>query len=443
MKLCSRHLIGRTLLLAMSLVIPFVPAARGQVQTLKMPIQKPAPLTPSNPAEMKDAAPAPVRPGSYGNVDFDLEMKKIDTLIQLNERNPEAYFNRAWLFQFKGDVQKALQDYTKAIELDKGMADAFYNRGLLFARMKRYEEALKDFSEVIRLEPSIADGFCNRGNIYFQMGKLDLALNDYSAGLKSKPGDADLLYNRALVHLAKGDKSAANEDLKKSAELFHDRTRKEFPELASQPPLALKQAAIDGRVVEFLGFMPDELQQKIRDFEGIRAKVENGLLELEKNAKQSLGEKVRRQGNTLAFSIQGTDPRWTDVFGPKWPEMIKQNPTEPRIFHMSLGLAWKEEAQVLQQFQACLENPSFCQEAVPQNSALHMKRLNGSWKLVDGKTPEQWKEVQVMGQGIVEIIEWVNRSLSENKGKMADEEMVINLAKGYMQKIMALTSQKK
>lgn len=443
MGLFSRHLIGRTLFVAVSLVIAFVPAARSQGKTLKMPIEKPAPPTSSSPAEKKEAAASPVRTGSYSNVDFELEMKKIDTLIQINDKNPEAYFNRAWLFELKGDAQKALQDYTKAIELDKGMTDAFYNRGLLFARMKRYEEALKDFSEVIRLEPSNADGFCNRGSIHFQMGKTDLALNDYTAGLKAKASDADLLYNRALVYLAKGDKSAANEDLKNSAQLFHDRTRKEFPELASQPPLALKQAAIEGRVGEFLGFMPDELRQKIRGFEGTRIKVENGLLELEKKAKQLLGEKVRRQGNTLAFSIQGTDPRWMDIFGPKWPEMIKQNPTEPRVFYMSFGLAWKEEIQVLQQFQACLENPSFCQEAAPQNSALHMKRLSGSWKLVDGKTPEEWKEMQVMGQGIVGIMEWVNRSLSENKEKMADEELLINLAKGYMQKTMALTSSKK
>ena len=86
-----------------------------------------------------------------------LEMKKLEALIQLNDKSAEAFFNRARLYEYKGDLQKALQDYGKAIELDKGMKDAFYNRGLVFARMKKYDEALKDFSEVLRIEPS-ADG---------------------------------------------------------------------------------------------------------------------------------------------------------------------------------------------------------------------------------------------------------------------------------------------
>ena len=64
---------------------------------------------------------------------------------------------------------------------------------------------------------------------------MDLAVADYSAGLKIAPGDADLLYNRALVYLAKGEKEAAAQDLKKSAGLYHDRTRKEFPSSRLSP----------------------------------------------------------------------------------------------------------------------------------------------------------------------------------------------------------------
>ena len=89
---------------------------------------------------------------------------------------------------------------------------------------------------------------------------------------------------------------------------------------------------------EFLDYMPEQLREKVKGFEGVRIEVEKAFLELDQKAKQTLGEKVRRQGSTLAFSIEGKDPRWSDVFGPKWPDLVKQNPGEPRFFYVNLRI---------------------------------------------------------------------------------------------------------
>jgi tetratricopeptide (TPR) repeat protein len=377
------------------------------------------------------------------SVDFELEMKKLESLLSLNDKNADAYYNRGWLYEYKGDMPRAVQDYSKAIELDKKMKDAYYNRALALARMKKFEEALKDLSEAVKMEPASTDAICNRGSIHFQMGKLDLALADYEAGLKINPNDPDLRYNRALVFLAQGNKAAAGEDLKKAAQIFHDKTRKEFPELAPQVPAQLKKAALDCRVGEFLPHMSQETQQKVRLFEESRAKVDKAFEDLEKNARQILGDKVQRQKNTLAIPIEGTDPRWTEIFGPQWPEMVRQNPKEPRFFYLAQEFNWKEECQILQRFQACLENPAYCQETALPNSALQMRRVSGSWELADGKKPQEWKQAQVLGEGMVEITQWVSKFLAENKGKLAQEEMVIAMAKGYTERLVNLTSKVK
>jgi tetratricopeptide (TPR) repeat protein len=241
MKVSRRHpttalaaLAAVSVFTAMSL---FAHTSWGQERAQKFPI-KPAPQQPApKPAEKKDPSPSQVQAAPASTLDPEMELKKVEALIGVNDKNADAYFTRACLFELKGDNQRAAADYSRAIELDKGMKDALYNRGLLFARMKRFEEALKDLSELIRLDPSAPDALCNRGSVYFQTGKMDLALADYNAGLKIAPGDPDLLYNRALVYLAKGDKEAATQDLRKSAGLQHDKTRKEFPELAPQHPL--------------------------------------------------------------------------------------------------------------------------------------------------------------------------------------------------------------
>jgi len=414
----------------------------GQGKTDRIPIQKPS-AQPA-PKPQVPAPPAPQVPSVPGvSVDFELEMKKLESLLSLNDKNAEAYYNRGWLYEYKGDMPRAVQDYSKAIELDKKMKDAYYNRALALARMKKFEEALKDLSEAVKMEPASTDAICNRGSIHFQMGKLDLALADYEAGLKINPNDPDLRYNRALVFLAQGNKAAAGEDLKRAAQMFHDKTRKEFPELAPQVPAHLKKAALDCRVGEFLSHMSQETQQKVRLFEESRAKVDKAFEDLEKNARQILGDKVQRQKNTLAIPIEGTDPRWTEIFGPQWPEMVRQNPKEPRFFYLAQEFNWKEECRILQRFQACLENPAYCQETALPNSALQMRRSSGSWELADGKTPQEWKQAQVLGEGMVEITQWVSKFLAENKGKLAQEEMALAMAKGYTERLMNLTSKVK
>jgi tetratricopeptide (TPR) repeat protein len=434
---------------------PLLPQdARGQGKTDRIPIQKPSGQPAYKATEKKEVkeAPKPQSPTPAVPqvpaipavaVDFELEMKKLESLLSLNDKNADAYFNRGWLYEYKGDLPRAVQDYTKAIELDAKMKDAYFNRGLLLARMKKFEEALKDLSEVIKMEPASPDAICNRGSVYFQMGKLDFALADYEAGLKINPNDADLRYNRALVYLAQGNKAAASEDLKKAAQVFHDKTRKEFPELAPQVPAQLKNAALECRISEFLNYMPAETQQRVRSLEESRAKVDKAFVDLEKTARQILGEKVQRQKNTLAIPIEGTDPRWTEIFGAQWPEMVRQNPKEPRFFYLTMESIWKEECQILQKFQACLENPAYCQETALPNSALQMKRTGGAWELADGKKPQEWKQAQALGDGMVEIIQWVNKFLADNKGKLAHEEMVLALAKGYSERLMNLSNKVK
>ena len=202
----------------------FLSLSWGQGETFKAPIPKPSTQQP--PAKVAEKSAAPAAPAKKGDaLDFEFELKKINSLISVNDRNADAFFNRGWLYEHKGDLQLAEKDYSRAIELDGKNKDAYYNRGLLYARMKKHEEAIKDFSEVVKLDPGAADALCNRGSAQLQLGRIDLALTDFDAGLKTKPGDPDLLYNRGLAFIAKGNKSKAMEDFNKAAQAGHPKAK--------------------------------------------------------------------------------------------------------------------------------------------------------------------------------------------------------------------------
>jgi tetratricopeptide (TPR) repeat protein len=197
----------------------------------KRPARKPTPRPARVPSQPRSPAPSPVEkpapaPAPAGVVDHDLEMKKLDNLINLGSKNADAFYNRGWLHAYKGNPQMAEKDYTQAIGIDTKHADAYYNRGLAYVRMEKYELAVADFTQAIKLNPYAVDAFCNRGNAKFQMGKIDLALRDLTAALKINPNDADVYYNRAVVHLAKGLKPRAMADFRKAASLGNDEAKR-------------------------------------------------------------------------------------------------------------------------------------------------------------------------------------------------------------------------
>ncbi len=153
------------------------------------------------------------------------EIKMLDELVKEDGNNAAALYNRAWLYASRNDFEKAVEDYTKAIQLDKGQADIYYNRGLLYLKMKKYDLAVKDFDEAITLNPRDADAYCNRGGVNNQLGKTDLAIRDYTEALKIRPNDTDVFYSRGVVHMSMGSKTKAIEDFKKAARMGHKKAR--------------------------------------------------------------------------------------------------------------------------------------------------------------------------------------------------------------------------
>ncbi len=223
-----------SLMIALFVLSGFPPLVWGQGETYKAPIPKPSgqPVPPKEPE--KSAAPAaPAKKGD--SINFEFELKKINSLLSVNDKNADAYFNRGWLYEYKGDLQLAEKDYSKAIELDKKNKDAYYNRGLLHTKMKKFEEAVKDFSEALNLDPNAVDAICNRGSAQLQMGRVDLALADFEAALRMKPGDPDFLYNRGLAFLAKGNKPKAMEDFNKAAQAGHPKAKDQIKAPSQKP----------------------------------------------------------------------------------------------------------------------------------------------------------------------------------------------------------------
>jgi tetratricopeptide (TPR) repeat protein len=64
----------------------------------------------------------------------------------------------------KEDYSKALADLDKVIELNGELAEAYYARGLLHEHSNRLDKAVEDYTRALEIDPGYTDAFNQRKN---------------------------------------------------------------------------------------------------------------------------------------------------------------------------------------------------------------------------------------------------------------------------------------
>jgi protein O-mannosyl-transferase len=136
-----------------------------------------------------------------------------DHVISLEpDRIPIAYNNRGIAWGMRGEPDRAIADYTKALSLDPALSRARLNRGIAYNGQGQRDLAIEDFSEVIRQDPGIAEAYGGRGLVFAESGDLDRAMGDYSTAIRLDPAYHRAYYNRGLVFLKRRQLPEARED---------------------------------------------------------------------------------------------------------------------------------------------------------------------------------------------------------------------------------------
>jgi tetratricopeptide (TPR) repeat protein len=73
------------------------------------------------------------------------------TATNETKEDAEAYDNRGNAYKKNGQYDKAISEFTKAIEINSRHADAYYTRGVVYYYKKDYEKALDDFYKAQKL----------------------------------------------------------------------------------------------------------------------------------------------------------------------------------------------------------------------------------------------------------------------------------------------------
>ena len=171
----------------------------------------------------------------FNKGDFDRAIVDFSEAIELNPDDAVAYNNRGGIYYLKEEYESAIADFSKAIELNPGYAIAYNNRGVAYYLKKEYESAIVDFSEAIELNPNYAIAYNNRGRTYGVRGEVDSltlrpdsptskravirAIKDYNPAIGLNPKLAPAYYNRGVAWLRLREWERAKSDLTVAREM--------------------------------------------------------------------------------------------------------------------------------------------------------------------------------------------------------------------------------
>jgi len=151
------------------------------------------------------------------------ETKSFDS-TKLPDENAAKLFREAQRAQQSGDVPKAIKLTNHLIEEYPGFAYGWSNRGNLFVASQEYDKAVLDYSKAIELAPSGKETWVillNRGTTLALLNKDKEGIADFTEALKlpSTMGPAQeqiLKVNRALIEMKAKDWKGALQDLEDS-----------------------------------------------------------------------------------------------------------------------------------------------------------------------------------------------------------------------------------
>ena len=142
----------------------------------------------------------------------------VQRVIQTQE-TAEAYLNRGATYSQKGEFDKAISNYNKAIELNPKFAVAYLDRGFTYSKLGEDDRAISDYNKAIEINPRYAMAFNNRGFTYRKKGDFDRAISDYNKAIEINPRYAVAYYNRGRAYYLKGEYDKSWEDVKKARDL--------------------------------------------------------------------------------------------------------------------------------------------------------------------------------------------------------------------------------
>ena len=134
----------------------------------------------------------------------------------------DFYFDKGIECYNNGDLSGAIINWTLTIEIDPKDPNAYYSRAIVKNELYTWKSALKDYDEAIKIAPNFASALINRGSLKDENEDYQGAIVDYETVLKLAKLEAEekqqAYFNLGNTYFNLKDKKKACENWKKALE---------------------------------------------------------------------------------------------------------------------------------------------------------------------------------------------------------------------------------
>ena len=176
----------------------------------------------------------------YHKGDLDRAIVDFTAAARLNPKDALAYSNRGLAWADKGDYDRAIADYTTAIRINPvprsdvnvPHVNVYHNRCIAWTRKGEADRAIADCDQAIRLDPTFAFAYFTRGTAWYAkyMGAsawidakdLDRAIADFSEAIRLDPNNEGYRRARAAAWQVNGNEDLAKMDFAEADRLVRN-----------------------------------------------------------------------------------------------------------------------------------------------------------------------------------------------------------------------------
>ena len=114
------------------------------------------------------------------SIDFEKNLDLqifLDKILEINSQDPEIISRKALIFEFQGNIEKAVNFANKSLEIDSTNIVALQTKGIIDFNNNEYENSIKYFDAALQQNENEPLSLLNKGLALEQMRKSEEAMN--------------------------------------------------------------------------------------------------------------------------------------------------------------------------------------------------------------------------------------------------------------------------
>jgi len=152
---------------------------------------------------------------------FDEAIEDLDRILELEPNDPATWFYRGEVFYRQKDFRKALSDYSKSLEI-KEAAHVCFVRADAHRMLGELDAAIEDYTRAIRKRPYTTGFLIARAKCFALMKRYDEARSDLDEAERKQPERYQIYIERAILSASQSLEASKTADIKLALQYLED-----------------------------------------------------------------------------------------------------------------------------------------------------------------------------------------------------------------------------